>query len=824
MRTLTESERQLIADSGLFDADWYAEKYRDVGIVGLDPLDHFLRIGIYMGREPGPLFDSKHYCRQLEQISCDRNSESPLVDYLSQGWREGLNPNPFFDVSFYLENNPDVASAGIEPLGHFIRFGSSEARNPHPIFDIAFYLEKNPDVAQSGVGPLQHFINYGIRESRHPIIRFSSSKKNEKEKLNSTIMLDEINSNKFGDSPDDLAIHAHIFYTELALEIKRYLLNIPIKFHLYVTTDTIEKVETIKIYFNDIQNLNCLDICVVDNRGRDIAPMIVELGKKLVKHDLVLHIHSKKSPHNSVLKGWRRFLLDSLLGSSDRICKIFQQFSENSSLGILFPKVFTPISPCMNIGGNYKNMVRLLNIAGRDCSEMEFIRKDFFPAGSMFWFRGKAIEPFLQMNLSLQDFEAENGQDDGTLAHAVERMFVYFANQSGMMVQDYTTHQFDPDSGVSGFDWLRHYIHKGEIKQPVILFDHNRGGGTNSYSRILTNDFINDNKTIIKCYYNDGYWFSVWCNREVEMVFASPNIDEVFETLSLTKSSKVIINSLYGYPDLNLVAQNILLLIKSLEATLEYKAHDFYSICPSPHLLDYKNRYCGVPSDVSVCSNCLKLNHGWYIKNSWTNDIIEWRNPFKNIIEAADVVEFFDKTTIEIFLKAFDIKGDKIFVNPHKDEYFNFSGKINLKGPLHVGVLGTLTMVKGGEIINSLREYTITKNIELPITIVGTTHLPLNSSVNVVGSYSLDDLPDIIRKNKINVVFMSSIVPETFSYTVSEAIKMGMPIVAFDIGAQGNRVRNYKLGKVVPLGSSSKVIFEAIQAIHKTAEKTLTQC
>ena len=174
MRTLTENEKQLIRDSGLFDAAWYAKKYRDVAATALDPLDHFLRIGIYMGREPGPLFDSKHYCRQLEQISCDRNSESPLVDYLSQGWREGLNPNPFFDVSFYLENNPDVAAAGIEPLGHFIRFGSSEARNPHPIFDIAFYLEKNPDVAQSGVGPLQHFVLNGLHEGRAPNADFSA--------------------------------------------------------------------------------------------------------------------------------------------------------------------------------------------------------------------------------------------------------------------------------------------------------------------------------------------------------------------------------------------------------------------------------------------------------------------------------------------------------------------------------------------------------------------------------------------------------------------------------------------------------------------------
>jgi GT2 family glycosyltransferase len=171
--SLTAQEIQLISDSGIFDAEWYSKKYPDVGLVGLDPLEHFVRIGIHAGREPGPLFDSKHYRRQLEQFDSGRNAGIPLCDYLEQGWREGINPNPFFDVSFYLEQSPDVANAGMEPLGHFIRFGSFEKRNPHPIFDIAFYLGKNPDVAHSGVGPLQHFILNGLHEGREPNADFN---------------------------------------------------------------------------------------------------------------------------------------------------------------------------------------------------------------------------------------------------------------------------------------------------------------------------------------------------------------------------------------------------------------------------------------------------------------------------------------------------------------------------------------------------------------------------------------------------------------------------------------------------------------------------
>ena len=128
MRTLTESERQLISDSGLFDAAWYSEKYPDVGMVGLDPLEHFLRIGIHMGRDPGPLFCSQFYASQEES---SKSKDCLLLDYLTTGWREKIKPHPLFNTTWYLAAYPDVQAQNVEPLQHFIKFGSKEGRNPN---------------------------------------------------------------------------------------------------------------------------------------------------------------------------------------------------------------------------------------------------------------------------------------------------------------------------------------------------------------------------------------------------------------------------------------------------------------------------------------------------------------------------------------------------------------------------------------------------------------------------------------------------------------------------------------------------------------------
>ena len=78
---------------------------------------------------------------------------------------EGRAPHPLFDSAYYLEENPDVAAAGIDPLVHFTHFGAFEGRNPHPLFDVGFYLSQNRDVAASGVNPLIHYW-YGAGSER----------------------------------------------------------------------------------------------------------------------------------------------------------------------------------------------------------------------------------------------------------------------------------------------------------------------------------------------------------------------------------------------------------------------------------------------------------------------------------------------------------------------------------------------------------------------------------------------------------------------------------------------------------------------------------
>ena len=86
---------EALAASGLFDARWYAERYRDVAMLGLSPAEHFLRIGAKLERDPSPRFDTAYYLAANPDVVQSRMN--PLLHYLFHGRDEGracLPPRP----------------------------------------------------------------------------------------------------------------------------------------------------------------------------------------------------------------------------------------------------------------------------------------------------------------------------------------------------------------------------------------------------------------------------------------------------------------------------------------------------------------------------------------------------------------------------------------------------------------------------------------------------------------------------------------------------------------------------------------------------------
>lgn len=159
-----QKEVERIRSSGLFDFDFYYQRYEDVRDSALDPVEHYVYCGASEGRDPHPLFSTRYYLENYEDV---RSSDvNPFAHYLEFGNSDRRNPSAHFDTDYYLTNNPDVLENGVQPLWHFLHHGAAEGRNPSSRFDTLFYLENNEDVDQRGSNPLIHYLQFGKQEKR----------------------------------------------------------------------------------------------------------------------------------------------------------------------------------------------------------------------------------------------------------------------------------------------------------------------------------------------------------------------------------------------------------------------------------------------------------------------------------------------------------------------------------------------------------------------------------------------------------------------------------------------------------------------------------
>jgi hypothetical protein len=102
-------------------------------------------------------FDAAFYLSRLSAEQRHSATLDPLGHYLSTGWKLGLAPHPWFDVNWYLRENPSLLAAGHEPFGHYLSEGWKRERHPHPGFDNTFYLSRHPELMLGKLSPLHRW-------------------------------------------------------------------------------------------------------------------------------------------------------------------------------------------------------------------------------------------------------------------------------------------------------------------------------------------------------------------------------------------------------------------------------------------------------------------------------------------------------------------------------------------------------------------------------------------------------------------------------------------------------------------------------------------
>lgn len=217
------------------------------------------------------------------------------------------------------------------------------------------------------------------------------------------------------------AVLAHVYYPELWDEILALRATLPLGSPLIVTAPPAQAA-LVRAKAGDDP---LVEIIERPNRGRDIAPFLHALGSgALDRFDAVLKVHTKKSPHLARGDLRRRTLFAALGGSQAATAGILARFAD-PRVGLVGPGAYFRTRPVYWMGDRAR--VEAL------CARMDAPAELGFFEGSMFWFRPSALAPLRALGLDLEDFEPEDRQLDGTLHHAVERLFCIAAAKAGFV-------------------------------------------------------------------------------------------------------------------------------------------------------------------------------------------------------------------------------------------------------------------------------------------------------------------------------------------------------------------------------------------------------
>lgn len=245
-------------------------------------------------------------------------------------------------------------------------------------------------------------------------------------------------------------------------------------------------------------------------------------------------------------------------------------------------------------------------------------------------------------------------------------------------------------------------------------------------------------------------------------------------------------------------------------SALEILFHDYFPISPSLNLLNADGRYTGVPPAHSddaahqiVCGEDRV-------------PLSSWRAKWGAAIRQADRLTVFSANSAEIVASVWPEAEGKIVCQPHRPLIeVPVVARRATDAPEVIGILGAIGEVKGARIVSDLA-YHLDRLPNAPkLVVIGEFDhsFPLPASVKVTGRYDSAALPRLLAGHNIQAWLMPSIWPETFSFTTQEMLATGLPVMAFDLGAQGDAVGNAKNGHIV--SPDPAAIYDCYQRLRR---------
>lgn len=224
---------------------------------------------------------------------------------------------------------------------------------------------------------------------------------------------------------------------------------------------------------------------------------------------------------------------------------------------------------------------------------------------------------------------------------------------------------------------------------------------------------------------------------------------------------------------------------------LNVEFHDFLPISPSYTLLDSDGVFRGPPLPPQD-----NQAHAARQLDGTSLPLKSWQEAWGRAVNTAAKVTVFSRSSRDLVAAVWPEA--RIAVRPHRlREDVPRLDPPSPEAPFVLAVLGNIAPQKGAAVVSALSR--IVRPGELVLIGNIDPAFPLAPGTPVTGTYALADLEALAARYGVTAWLVPSVWPETFCYAAHEAVATGLPVLAFDLGAQGEAVREAPNGVLLHL-------------------------
>lgn len=367
-------------------------------------------------------------------------------------------------------------------------------------------------------------------------------------------------------------------------------------------------------------------------------------------------------------------------------------------------------------------------------------------------------------------------------------------------------------------------------KQGYLFINHSMGGGTQLYQdqliskikdevRVYTLTLINNNIIIEDRTGEDVRHYILGEEQLTQSVF-----NNIVELLNI---NLIYINQLVTFSPFKMMD-----FIKGTNLKYICFIHDYFWACPSYCLINSKEQYCFANTNIDQCKKCIGdklITEPWINMKKSEIDIEKWREYFSSFLQGAYKVISPSGATKKIVNSYYPEVEIEVVEHELLTKVYNTFNEDNLKkSNLVVAFIGAIGEQKGSNIIYELKDLINKARLPIKLKVIGVTNIHQSSYksedgiLEILGKYDKDEISKILRASNASVVVIPALWPETFSYTTSESIMSGYPVITFNIGAPAERVIRDDVGWVTDK-INSKSLFELLKELNEDRDQILNK-